>query len=429
MQVVCPSCETRNPATRMFCGECGAPLEPVTSPPETPIPAEEPKKRRRRPIILGVLAALCVTVITIAALLGGSSDGEATPPGEAVAEATQELQPTVPAAATKPPEATPEATLLPPTEPLQPLGMSRSHPFPRSEVVSAPGWDVRVLEIVRGDAAWQALQAANQFNEPAPEGMEYLLVKLHVQCTYEDSEEHLIGAGDFRVTGDRHERYFTAMAVEPEPQLDATLYSGGETEGWASYLVGQEEGNLILIVDELMSFVEDRVRYIALDEGASVSLPADLSGIEPTDLGTDRDHPAPLGETVTTEDWQLTILEVVRGDEAWQMAQEANEFNDPPEEGMEYIAIHVRARNVSSTDSPTLVDGTWFKATGTENVLYDWPSVVDPSPALECELFAGGECQGWVILQAAQGETGLVAVFEPLFELFGGNKRFLSLEP
>jgi hypothetical protein len=219
------------------------------------------------------------------------------------------------------------------------------------------------------------------------------------------------------------------MAVEPEPQLDATLYSGGETEGWASHLVGQGEGNLILVIDELMSFVEDRVRYIALDEGASVSIPADLSGIEPADLGTDRDHPAPFGETITTKDWQVTILEVVRGDEAWQMAQEANEFNDPPEEGMEYLAILVQARNISTTDSPTMVDGTWFKATGAENVLYDWPSVVDPSPAFECELFAGGRCQGWVMLQAAQGETGLVAVFEPLFELFGGNKRFLSLEP
>jgi hypothetical protein len=178
-----------------------------------------------------------------------------------------------------------------------------------------------------------------------------------------------------------------------------------------------------------MSFVEDRVRYIALDEGASVSIPADLSGIEPTDLGTDRDAPAPLGETVTTEDWQATLLEVVRGEEAWQMVQDTNEFNDPPEAGMEYIAVRVEARNISTTDSPTTVDGTWFKTTGTANVLYDWPSVVDPSPAFDCDLFPGGVCQGWMTLQAAQGETGLVAVFEPLFELFGGNKRFLSLEP
>jgi hypothetical protein len=424
MQVVCPSCETRNPATSLFCCECGAPLEPVTSPPEPPTPAEEPKKRRRWPAILGALAVLCVTVIISAALLGGLSDGEATHTREALAEGTQGLQATEPAAVTKPPEPTIPATATP-----QRLGMSRSHPLPRTEVVSAPGWDVRVLETVRGDAAWQALQAANRFNKPAPEGMEYLLVKLHVLCTYEDSEEHLIGAGDFRVTGDRYERYFPAVAVEPEPQLDATLYSGGETEGWASYLVGQEEGNLILIIDELMSFVEDRVRTIALDEGASVSIPADLSGIEPTDLGTDRDHPAPLGETVTTKHWQVTLLEVVRGDEAWLMVQEANEFNDPPAEGMEYIAVHVQARNISTEDSPTLVDGTWFRATGIGKVLYDWPIVVDPSPVLECDLFPGGECQGWVTLQATQGETGLAAVFEPLFELFGGNQRFLSLEP
>ena len=79
--------------------------------------------------------------------------------------------------------------------------------------------------------------------------------------------------------------------------------------------------------------------------------------------------------------------------------------------------------------SPVSVGGTCFRATGTENVLYDWPTVVDPSPALNCDLFPGGVCQGWVTLQATQGETGLVAVFEPLFELFGNSKRFLSLEP
>jgi len=160
---------------------------------------------------------------------------QAQAPATTASEATESLEPTN----------TPEPTPVPPTPTPQPIGMSRSNPFPRSEVVSAPNWDVQVLEIVRGDEAWQAIQAANQFNEPAPEGMEYLLVKLHVKSTYADSDEHSISGSDFKVTGDRLIEYFTASVVEPDPQLDAQLFTEGETEGWSSYLIGQGEGNLI----------------------------------------------------------------------------------------------------------------------------------------------------------------------------------------
>lgn len=165
-----------------------------------------------------------------------------------------------------------------------------------------------------------------------------------------------------------------------------------------------------------------------MDEGASITVAPELGDIEPTDLGTDRASPAPFGETVTTEDWQVTVLEVVRGDEAWQMVQEANQFNDPPDEGMEYVAARVNVRYISTTDKAETIGGSSFKTVGSANTLYDLPLVVDPEPALDVALFPGGEYEGWVVLQAAQGETGLTLVFEPLFDFSGKNRRFLSLE-
>ena len=111
------------------------------------------------------------------------------------------------------------------------------------------------------------------------------------------------------------------------------------------------------------------------------------------------------------------------------MAQEANEFNDPPVEGMEYIAVRVYAQYIGTKDSPAQIDGSYFKTTGSASVLYDLPSVVDPEPAFDATLFPGGEVEGWVILQAAQEETDVIAVFEPLFSFSSANKRFLSLEP
>jgi hypothetical protein len=322
----------------------------------------------------------------------------------------------------------PTDTPVPPTPTPLPKGMSRSSPFARTEVVSAPNRDVQVLEIVRGGEAWQAIQAANQFNEPAPPGWEYLLVKLRVKCTAADSVEHMISGADFKVTGDRLMEYHSASVVEPDPQLDAQLFAGGETEGWSAYLVREGEGSLILILDELMSFDENRFRFIALDEGAAINVPPELKDISPTEVGTDRASPAPFGEAVTTEDWQVTVLEVVRGDKAWQMAQEANQFNEPPAAGMEYVAVRLHVRYIGTTDKAEAISDVSFKTTGSANVLYDLPSIVDPEPALDVTLFPGGGYEGWVIMQAAQGETGLNLVFEPLFDFSGQNKRFLSLE-
>lgn len=371
-----------------------------------------------------IVPLVVIVIVMLVSLACGSSD--ATSPTSSTETQQNQEQTSM---NTSDPTNTPKPTSVPPTPTPQPIGLSRSNPFPISEVVTAPNWEIQALEVVRGDAAWQAIQSANQFNEPALEGLEYLLVKVHVKCTYDDSDEHYISGSDFKVTGDRFIQYSGSYAVEPDPQLEAQLFKDGETEGWVSFTVGQGEGNLVLIFDELLSFDEDRRRFIALDEGASVTVPSELSKIEPTDLGKERNAPAPLGEVVITEDWKVNVLEVIRGEEAWAMVQEANQFNDPPTEGMEYIAVRVYVQYIGTNDNPTQIDSYYFNTTGSANVLYDLPSVVDPEPALDAMLFPGGEFEGWVTLQAAQEETDIIAIFEPLLSFSSANKRFISLEP
>lgn len=386
----------------------------------------------------GKTSALFVIVaaaLVLSLACGGSGTASPTSlpeavqdPEETAAELPQQDQ-EEPSEEVPQPTNTSQPTEVPPAATAEPMGMGRSNPYPMSEVVAAPNWEIQVLEVMRGEEAWQAIQTANQFNEPAAEGLEYLLVRLRAKCLYEDSDEHMIGSSDVRVTGDRLTQYSAGGVVAPEPPLDAQLYKDGETEGWVAFSIGQGEGNLILIFDELLNFDDDRRRFIALDEGASLSVSADLAKIEPTDLGKERGAPAPFGETVVTENWRVTLLAMVRGDEAWAMVQEANSFNDPPAEGMEYVAVKMLAGYIGTDDRPTQIDGTYLHATGSANVVYDNPSVVDPDPALDVTLFPGGTAEGWVVLQVAQGETGIMAVFEPLFSLSGADKRFLSLEP
>lgn len=349
-----------------------------------------------------------------------------------VPEATATLKPTEMPTPTALPS--PTETPVPTNTPVaSPPGMSRSNPFPANELASLPNWEVEVLEVIRGEEAWQAIQAANYDNIPADEGMEYLLIKLVVKSTYADSEEHNINLCHFSTTGDRLNLYTcgSAPVIGPKPQLDADLLPGEEAEGWAQFMVAQGEGNMILVFDEAMSLEGDAVRFIALDEGASTSIPPDLTAIKPNDLGIEQSDPAPFNEKVITEDWEVTVLEVVRGDEAWNMAKEASSNNQPPPSGMEYIAVKSRVRSIDSEDQPLLVfgNGGLYATTGSANVVYDDSTVMYlPDPALACYVYPGGECQGWSILEIGVGETGVLLIFQPTLEADGQNTRYLSLE-
>lgn len=314
---------------------------------------------------------------------------------------------------------------------LAPMGYSRANPFPGTEVVSVPNWEVQVLEIKRGADAWNDIQAANAYNDPAPEGKEYLLVKIHVKCKYNDRDEHSISNYDFDVTGDKAILYTSSMfsVVVPAPELEATLFADGETEGWSAYLVTQGEGNLMLIFDEMWSFSDNSKRYISLDTNASIKVPSELSSITASELGKDRTSPVPFNEKLVTEDWETSILESVRGDAAWSLVQEANQFNDPPIEGYEYIAVKFYVRNIGTQDESKSIDGYSYNITGSANILHDLPSVVDPEPALDISLYPGGEYSGWVVFQSIIGETDLMFAFDENWSLFDDGIRYLAFDP
>ncbi len=384
--------------------------------------------------------------VSVACIMGGAQN-PALPASTVQPAPVEPTNTTLPTAVLEN-TATPTPTELPPiTETLvsantpvstntpvaSPPGMSRSNPFPANELASLPNWDVQVLEVIRGEEAWKAIQSANYDNIAAYEGMEYLLIKLYVKSTYADSEEHNINLCNFSAAGDRLNLYScgSAPVIGPKPQLDFDLVRGEEAEAWAQFMVAQGEGNMILVFDEAMNFDGGSEWFIALDEGASTSVSPDLAEIKPNDSGTDRSNPAPMNEKVITEDWEVTVLEVVRGDEAWRMANEASSNNEPPASGMEYIAVNSRVRSIHSEDDPLLVfgNGGLYATTGSENVIYDNLAVMYlPDPALACFVYPGGECEGWSILEVGVGETEVMLIFQPMLNSNELNKRYISLE-
>lgn len=344
-------------------------------------------------------------------------------------------QPTyTPEATRRPPTATPlpTATSLPtftptPTPTATPKpGQDRGHPLPPDAIVQAGDWRVQLLESKRGAEAAQLIRDANQFNPPAPDGREYLLIKVRTKSLHTDGQLHYVSGGDFKLTGDRLTRYLPVGVVPPDPQLQAGLLPGGEIEGWIVYEIGRGEAQLLVEFD-LLGSSQDQPVFIALQPDTVLAVDPRLSQMAPTDLGRTPQQPAALGETVLAADWQLTVLEVIRGDRAYELAQAANQFNDPPAQGMEYLAVRARVKNLNPKDQVVMIGSGSFKALGDRNVLYGAPAIVDPEPALQAYLYPGGEVEGWVILQIGQGEGGAQIVFDPLFDRGQINRRYIAL--
>jgi hypothetical protein len=369
-----------------------------------------------------LVASRMVSTISTALRVTPSWTPEATRP-----LATVTLRPSATPLLTATRVPTPMQTQTPaPTSTPEP-GQSRGNPLPSGSVARANGWQIRVVDVMRGGQAAAAIQNVNQFNSPAPEGQEYVAIKVHVKSVHTDSQAHRLDSGDFRLTGDRLVEYMAPGIVPPEPALKAEMFSGGEAEGWLVFAIGQNEGRLLLDFDPL-SDSGSRPIFIALTPDAVIPVDPQLADLKPTDRGLTHEQPGQLGETLITEDWAVTILESIRGEQAWQMTLAANQFNDPPSNGREYLAVRARVRNLNPADETVRIDSSSFKTIGSANVIYDAPSIVEPSPPLEAALYPGGEVEGWVVLQIGQGEDNVQIVFDPIFDFEQINRRFIAVE-
>ena len=142
---------------------------------------------------------------------------------------------------------------------------------------------------------------------------------------------------------------------------------------------------------------------------------------EATDKVGTRKNPAKVGDTITVEidsyagtgTLEITLSEVVSGDEAWTMIVNENQFNDAPGEGNEYILAKFDVTFVtdkSSDDTPLEVRERNFKYSTTDYSIQDLPSLVTPD-GLDLTLYEGASGSGWVALVAKEGESSPYAVY------------------
>lgn len=133
-------------------------------------------------------------------------------------------------------------------------------------------------------------------------------------------------------------------------------------------------------------------------------------------LGGNPQNPLPLAETLVTSDWEIQVLEVVRGDEAMAMLKQVSAFNKAHEDSaMEYVLVKIRVKYVGTADTVYVYEKI-FRGTDSTNEIYKIVSFIDvkvPDPALKADLPPGGETEGWVAIQVGKDDAGVMLVVWP----------------
>ncbi len=314
-------------------------------------------------------------------------------------------------------------------------GSTRKNPLPLGTLISIPGWDIEVREFVRGEAALNFINTADRQAETLPQGQEYALAKIFLRSTSLDDGPHSLGISELFITGSHNVKYGDTMDSWPQPEfLFEDMYTAEAVEGWIDAVIPTDEQNLMVVLNV---FDDDNryTRFLALENGASISLPAESANLKPNELGVDSSNPAAPGQQVIMPGWEITVLDSIRGQEAETILGKDNSNYSPPEAGMEHLLLKIRLHYISPNDYPTWVGRELFYAVDESGYKIGGEWIYTPTQSDLVWLFEtilpGVELEGWVPVTIPAGVEPVVITFDPedySSERTGEYIRYLAIE-
>lgn len=154
--------------------------------------------------------------------------------------------------------------------------------------------------------------------------------------------------------------------------------------------------------------------------------PTPIPTSTPTPGPGDRRQPIPFGQPFQLQEeggktFSLAVRQAVRGEEAWQRLIEANQFNEPPLPGMEYLLLYVHVEYLSGPVHGTLGLDPWSFRLVSNNQVLEPPSLVEPQPAFEVEFFPGAAGGGWMAWAVYEGDPAPLLVYNLEYDGSGGH--------
>lgn len=136
---------------------------------------------------------------------------------------------------------------------------SRKNPVPLGSTVYYDGTntifdkykvDITFTQVIRGEEAWALVQKGNEFNKPAPEGKEYLMIKVKIKAFESENDEKIdINAASFDLVskdGVKYDDFTIVSGVEPQLK---EMYAGAEQEGYIVFTVNIGDEPTVVFLD------------------------------------------------------------------------------------------------------------------------------------------------------------------------------------
>ena len=192
--------------------------------------------------------------------------------------------------------------------------------------------------------------------------------------------------------------------------------------GWLIFSLFRERKLRKPIGSILLGIVLLPMGVVLVFSGSGTDDRKNLSEPPPDTLGATRSNPVPRGSSVTHENIEVTIFEMVRG---WDQENSDSIFASPPDDGYEWVVVRLLLRNVGEKDLTENYSSTSFRITGARGVIYDELFTPDTNiPLGSGEFFGGGEVVGDIVQQVHVDDDDLVLIYSPIFE----GSTYLSLE-
>jgi hypothetical protein len=322
----------------------------------------------------------------------------------------------------------PSSTPIEPSPTLTPVepGSSRSDPLPPGTELRFEHWAVVITDVLYGAEAVRLIDETNPLNALPRIEHTYLIATVQLTNISAGAEARsTLTAIDLRATGDQHRLYRQASVVPPHPPGSEVL-PGEQTRVEFVFEIGLDEENLLLRVQE----GPRPPRFVAVAAGTTLTPAPDLDSSTPNEAGRQRAAPALPGEPVVTDEWEVTLVEVVRGADAADLVQAVNALNPEAPAGMEYVALKLRARLIDQQEPDLIrhIDSAFLEIIDAQNVTYGRPLVVPPAPIFAADLFPGGTVEGWVVLSMPTDADQAMLIFRALESSSADTLRFLAMQ-
>ena len=140
-------------------------------------------------------------------------------------------------------------------------------------------------------------------------------------------------------------------------------------------------------------------------------------------VGTARSNPAPIGSEVVVDEMAFLVLGFTRS--ATSIVLGANQFNDEPGDGQEYVLVDVQISCQKSSDDKCNISTFYFNLIGSSGIVRDREFVASLDGLLEDgEFFGGAVLSGGIPFIINTDETEILLLYEELF----GDTFYLAVE-